>query len=49
MLLHWHARHEVTDYERHRNAAIHAIQGNRNPLIDFPGWAERIDFSRGLG
>jgi endonuclease G, mitochondrial len=49
MLLHWHVMHEVTDYERHRNASIHAIQGNRNPLIDFPAWAERIDFTRGLG
>jgi endonuclease G, mitochondrial len=49
MLLHWHVMHEVTDYERHRNAAIHAIQGNRNPLIDFPAWADRIDFTRGLG
>jgi endonuclease G, mitochondrial len=40
----WHAGHAVTDYERHRNAAISEVQGNRNPLIDFPELAGRIDF-----
>jgi endonuclease G, mitochondrial len=49
ILLNWHQSNPVTDYERHRNMAIFAKQGNRNPLIDFPGWAEKIDFSRGLG
>ena len=49
VLLDWHKRHEVGRYERHRNAAIHAAQGNRNPLIDFPDWATKIDFTRGLG
>jgi endonuclease G, mitochondrial len=48
-LLDWHRAAPVTDYERHRNAAIFAIQGNRNPLIDFPEWAEKIAFSLGLG
>lgn len=48
MLLAWHAADAVTDYERHRNAAIFEKQGNRNPLIDFPDWAARIDFVRGL-
>ena len=35
----------VSDYERHRNSAIAELQGNRNPLIDHPEWAERIDFA----
>lgn len=48
-LLKWHADHSVGDYERHRNQAIFAVQGNRNPLIDFPEWAERIEFTLGLG
>ncbi|GGZ06117.1 endonuclease [Pseudoduganella plicata] len=49
ILLAWHAADPVTEYERHRNAAIFETQGNRNPLIDFPEWAGRIDFTRGLG
>ena len=49
VLLAWHAADPVTEYERHRNAAIFEQQGNRNPLIDFPEWAGRIDFTRGLG
>ncbi|HEX8248193.1 MAG TPA: endonuclease [Pyrinomonadaceae bacterium] len=48
-LLKWHRGGDVSRYEKHRNAAIQEKQGNRNPLIDFPEWAERIDFSQGLG
>ena len=48
-LLAWHLRHPPDEYEHHRNAAIQEKQGNRNPLIDFPEWSERIDFGRGLG
>lgn len=48
-LVAWHKADPVTEYEHHRNAAIFEKQGNRNPLIDFPEWAERIDFTRGLG
>lgn len=44
----WHRRDPVGDYERHRNAAIAEKQGNRNPLIDFPDWAEKIDFALGM-
>lgn len=47
-LLEWHAAEPVDEYERHRNQAIFAIQGNRNPLIDFPEWAETIKFELGL-
>ena len=43
--LRWHDVEPVTEYERHRNTAIFERQGNRNPLIDHPEWASRIDFS----
>jgi endonuclease I len=48
-LVRWSDENPVTDYERHRNAAIAERQGNRNPLIDHPDWADKIDFTRGLG
>lgn len=47
-LLSWHNTHAVTDYELHRNMAIFAAQGNRNPLIDHPDWVNGIDFRGGL-
>lgn len=49
LLLTWHQQSPPDEYEMHRNAAIFAIQGNRNPLIDFPDWAEQIDFRMGFG
>ena len=42
MLLTWHQQEPVSLWEKHRNAAISARQGNRNPFIDRPGWA--VDF-----
>lgn len=48
-LFQWHEAEDVSDYERHRNAAIQEKQGNRNPLIDFPDLARRINFKLGLG
>jgi endonuclease G, mitochondrial len=48
-LLDWHQADPVDEYELHRNAAIFEKQGNRNPLIDHPEWAEQIDFRAGLG
>ena len=48
MLLGWHGAEPVGEYERHRNAAIHERQGNRNPLIDHPEWAGEIEFAEGL-
>lgn len=48
-LLEWHRQYPVTDYERHRNETIQDVQGNRNPYIDFPELAERVDFRRGFG
>jgi endonuclease G len=49
ILLSWHGSDPVTEYERHRNAAIFEKQGNRNPLVDHPEWASRVDFRLGLG
>ena len=48
ILLKWHKQFPPDVYEFHRNAAIFAAQGNRNPLIDFPEWAHQIDFELGL-
>lgn len=48
-LLQWHREDPVDLYELHRNQAIQEIQGNRNPLIDFPELAEKVDFTLGLG
>jgi endonuclease I/V8-like Glu-specific endopeptidase len=49
VLLAWHAAQPPGDWERHRNAAIYARQGNRNPIIDHPEWAAEIAFMDGLG
>ncbi|MBD6619802.1 hypothetical protein FNW02_29360 [Komarekiella sp. 'clone 1'] len=48
-LLNWHENEPPTKYEKHRNMAIFEKQGNRNPLIDFPDWADRIEWRLGLG
>ena len=47
-LVAWHVGSPVTEYERHRNQAIFAAQGNRNPLVDHPDWVEAIDWTLGL-
>lgn len=49
MLLEWHRQDPPGPFELHRNAEIALKQGNRNPLVDFPEWADRIDFKSGLG
>jgi|GEM_PF-327125 len=43
-LLSWHEAHAPDEWEKHRNAAIYVLQGNRNPLIDFPEWGRRLLF-----
>jgi endonuclease I len=48
-LLEWHQGDPVSDHERHRNQAIFAVQGNRNPFIDNPAWAEEVALAKGLG
>lgn len=42
LLLKWHQENPVTLYEKHRNAAIQELQGNRNPFIDFPEAAKKM-------
>ena len=37
MLMRWSAQDPVSEKERSRNAAVYAIQRNRNPFIDYPG------------
>jgi endonuclease G len=48
VLLRWHHEQPVSLHERHRNRSIQRKQGNRNPLVDHPEWADRVDFSKGL-
>jgi endonuclease G, mitochondrial len=48
-LVQWQKTFPPSLYEHHRNQAIFDVQGNRNPLIDFPEWVEKIDFQLGLG
>ena len=42
-LLEWNKLDPVDEFEIHRNNLIfHNFQGNRNPFIDFPEWADYI-------
>ena len=50
LLLKWHAQDPVSEKEIARNNAVYAIQGNRNPFIDYPRladfvWGDSVDFS----
>ncbi|WP_245976670.1 endonuclease [Oceanobacillus arenosus] len=42
VLLKWHEQDPVNEWEINRNNKIQDIQGNRNPFIDNPEWAEDI-------
>lgn len=42
LLMKWHREDPVSQKEIDRNNAVHVIQGNRNPYIDFPSLAEFI-------
>jgi endonuclease I len=42
LLVRWHEEDPVSDWERHRNAAIFDRQGNRNPFVDHPEWVEPL-------
>jgi len=48
-ILRWHKDDPPGEYEKHRNQAIFARQGNRNPLIDLPDKADGIAFREGFG
>jgi len=41
-LLDWHADDPVSKEERERNEEIYRVQGNRNPFVDRPEFAEKI-------
>ena len=45
LLMTWHADFPPDDYELHRNAEIHKIQGNRNPFIDFYEESKKLNMS----
>lgn len=47
-LLRWHEADPPSIWEKHRNVEISRVQGNRNPFIDHPEWAHRIEFASGL-
>lgn len=38
----WHKQDPPDDFERKRNDSVFAVQGNRNPYIDYPHWAEKV-------
>ncbi|MGN0186495.1 MAG: endonuclease [Paludibacteraceae bacterium] len=42
MLLEWHHNDPVSEKELNRNEIIYSIQGNRNPFIDCPDFADYI-------
>ncbi|MGB1321793.1 MAG: endonuclease I family protein [Vibrio gallaecicus] len=41
-LLEWNAQDPVDHFEFNRNSKIQDIQGNRNPFVDNPQWAESV-------
>ncbi len=47
-LLEWHELDPVDDFERRRNQVVFAYQGNRNPFIDNPEFADKVFGSGGL-
>ena len=42
LLLKWHKQDPVSEKEVNRNNAVYAIQGNRNPYIDYPQLADYV-------
>ena len=42
MLLEWNRIDPVTPHEQHRNDYVYSVQGNRNPFIDYPEFADMI-------
>lgn len=42
MLLQWHHSDPVSQKEIDRNNAVHQLQGNRNPFVDHPEFAQSI-------
>ena len=42
LLLKWHKQDPVSEKEVNRNNAVHAVQGNRNPYVDYPQLADYV-------
>ena len=42
MLLRWAQQDPISEKELKRNEGIYAIQGNRNPFVDYPGLEQYI-------
>lgn len=42
LLLKWHKQDPVSEKEVSRNNAVYAVQGNRNPYVDFPQLADYV-------
>lgn len=42
LLKKWHVQDPVSEKETNRNDVIEAKQGNRNPFVDYPEWADKI-------
>ena len=38
----WHVQDPVSTKETNRNDAVETLQGNRNPFVDYPEWADKI-------
>ena len=38
----WHCNDPVSDRERAINESAYMLQGNRNPFVDRPHWAEHL-------
>lgn len=50
LLLQWSKQDPVDEIEKDRNEAVYAIQGNRNPFVDFPNlceyiWGDSVNFA----
>ena len=42
LLLKWHEQDPVSEKEVNRNNAVYAVQGNRNPYVDYPQLADYV-------
>ena len=42
LLLKWHKQDPVSEKEVNRNNAVYAVQGNRNPFVDYPQFADYV-------
>ncbi len=45
ILKQWNLSDPPDNYEKARNDYVFSMQGNRNPFIDHPDWANNIDFT----